>query len=125
MTVWIIISSFLSGMLGAMGFGGGSVLIIYLTLFANVPQLQAQGVNLLFFIPCAAVSVIVNIKSGLVKYKTGGFIILGGLLGLAAGILLSAYIKPHLLSKLFGGLVFIMGLVTLFGKNKKGSDKNA
>ena len=36
------IAGFLSGMLGAMGLGGGSVLILYLTLSASVEQLQVQ-----------------------------------------------------------------------------------
>ena len=39
-----------------MGLGGGTVLLIYLSLSAQVPQLTAQGINLLVFIPTAAVA---------------------------------------------------------------------
>ena len=46
----VIVSSLLSGLLGVMGFGGGSVLIIYLTSFLHMEQRQAQGINLVFFI---------------------------------------------------------------------------
>ena len=35
----------------AMGLGGGGVLILYLTLLRDTPQMIAQGVNLLFFLP--------------------------------------------------------------------------
>ena len=49
-TVIPIIAGFLSGLIGSMGFGGGGVLIIYLVVFANIPQLQAQGINLIFFV---------------------------------------------------------------------------
>ena len=58
----------LSGMLGAMGLGGGGVLIIYLTLFANLQQQTAQGINLLLFLPCAAISVILYHRKGPVSY---------------------------------------------------------
>lgn len=113
------IAAFLSGLLGSMGFGGGSVLIIYLTLFADTDQLTAQGINLLFFIPCAVLSVIINIKNKLVKYKVGAYLILGGLIGVAVGSLVVRLTEPTLLSKLFGGFIFIIGLITLFQKQKK------
>lgn len=112
------IAAFLSGLLGSMGFGGGSVLIIYLTLFANTDQLTAQGINLLFFIPCAILSVIINIKNKLVKYKVGAYLILGGAVGIAVGAFAVESIDKSLLSKLFGGFIFIIGLITLFQKPK-------
>lgn len=112
------IAAFLSGLLGSMGFGGGSVLIIYLTLFANTDQLTAQGINLLFFIPCAILSVIINIKNKLVKYKVGAYLILGGAVGIAVGAFAVEPIDKSLLSKLFGGFIFIIGLITLFQKPK-------
>lgn len=113
------IAAFLSGLLGSMGFGGGSVLIIYLTLFADTDQLTAQGINLLFFIPCAVLSVIINVKNKLVKYKVGAYLILGGLIGVAVGSLVVRLTEPTLLSKLFGGFIFIIGLITLLQKQKK------
>lgn len=112
------IAAFISGLLGSMGFGGGSVLIIYLTLFAGTNQLTAQGVNLLFFIPCALASVIINIKNKLVKYRVGMYVILGGAVGVAVGAVAVRFIKTALLSKLFGGFIFVIGLITLFQKPK-------
>ena len=40
----------LSGVIGALGMGGGGVLIIFLSAFAGLDQLKAQGINLLFFL---------------------------------------------------------------------------
>ena len=37
----------LSGIIGAMGLGGGAVLIIYLSVFTDMP-LKSQGITLLF-----------------------------------------------------------------------------
>ena len=118
MTFWVCVSSFISGLLGAMGFGGGSVLIIYLTVFASVPQVEAQGINLMFFIPCAIVSVAVNLKNRLVQYKTSIFLIIGGAIGIAAGYLLLKNIPTDLLGKLFGAFITAIGVITFFKKQK-------
>ena len=59
----------LGGLIGGMGMGGGTILIPLLTLFLNVPQLQAQTINLISFIPMAIVSLIIHIKNKLVDFK--------------------------------------------------------
>ena len=43
-----------TGILSGFGVGGGTLLLIYMTTFAGVPQNLAQGVNLLYFLPAAA-----------------------------------------------------------------------
>lgn len=116
--IWVNIASFLSGLLGSMGFGGGSVLIIYLTLFASVEQVKAQGINLIFFIPCAVVSVIINLRKGLVKYREGLWLIIGGIFGVAFGYFLLKIIPKDALGRLFGGFLVLMGVYTLFKKSK-------
>lgn len=108
-----LIIGFLSGILAAMGFGGGSVLLIYLTTFSGVEQVKAQGINLLFFIPCAFVSVIYNFKKGLIKYKNGIFIFLGSLFGMIIGIYLLRFVQGELLGKLFGAFLIISGISSL------------
>lgn len=54
-----ILAAFFSGLAGSLGLGGGGVLVLYLVLALGMPQLKAQGINLLFFIPCAVLSSIV------------------------------------------------------------------
>ena len=44
---------FLTGIMASMGLGGGFVLVVWLTLFADVQQRTAQGINVLFFLPIA------------------------------------------------------------------------
>ena len=46
-----MIIGFLAGFAGGLGVGGGGILLLYLTAFAGVEQLSAQGINLLFFLP--------------------------------------------------------------------------
>lgn len=48
---WSIAISILAGAAGAMGIGGGSVFLLYLTAFAGLDQMKAQGINLVFLSP--------------------------------------------------------------------------
>lgn len=85
------------GVLGGMGMGGGTVLIPILTMFCGVPQHLAQSVNLLSFLPMAAVSLRVHAGNGLLDTKGVLWMaipatvlsVLGGVLvqGVAAGAL--------------------------------------
>lgn len=57
--------AFLTGVFASMGLGGGMVLIVYLTVFAGFSQLAAQGINLVFFIPIAIISLVLHTKTSL------------------------------------------------------------
>ena len=120
------IAGLLSGIIGAMGLGGGAVLLIYLTLFKDVGQLKAQGINLLFFIPIATVSVIIYAFKKQIKWKTVLLFSAFGLLGAAAGATVSSLMEGRLLGKLFGGILVIMGIVQAVSamrqKKEKGSN---
>lgn len=60
----------ISGLVSGMGMGGGTILILCLSLFMGVDQHVAQGANLIFFIPTSIVAIITNIKQKLIKWKT-------------------------------------------------------
>lgn len=120
--LWATVAGFFSGMAGAMGLGGGSVLLIYLTVFAGVSQLQAQGMNLLFFIPIAAFSTAVYARRGIICWKSVGVMAVCGIIGTLLGSLILEWIQPQLLRKIFGGLVMLFGVLTLFApRNSKKS----
>ena len=57
MIVLTFLAALVSGICASMGLGGGSILILFLTFFLGVDRIVAGGVNLLFFIPVALVSV--------------------------------------------------------------------
>ena len=48
---WVIavVASVIAGFVSALGLGGGGILILYLTLFLDMGQKQAGGINLIFF----------------------------------------------------------------------------
>ncbi len=113
------IAGLLAGAAGAMGLGGGSVLLIYLTLVAGLPQLEAQGINLVFFLPCALVALLFHLKGGLLKRRTLPCI-LTGLLGAALGTFLAGSLGEALLRRLFAGLLLLLGGREIFSKSSKG-----
>ena len=55
-----------TGILSGFGVGGGSLLMLYLTMFAGVQQYAAGGINLLYFIACAPAALWSHIKNGLI-----------------------------------------------------------
>ena len=66
--VWLA-AGLAGGLLGGMGMGGGTVLIPILTVLCGVPQHLAQSVNLLSFLPMAALSLPVHAKDGLLDAR--------------------------------------------------------
>ncbi len=109
----VIISSLLSGLLGAMGLGGGSVLIIYLTSFLHMEQRRAQGINLVFFVPIAALSIIMYLKAKLINLREIAPMLLPALAGSVTGYILLSYVPSELAGKLFGAMLIVMGIVKL------------
>lgn len=117
--IWDIVAGFFSGAIGAMGLGGGAVLLIYLALFKDTNQLKAQGINLMFFIPVAVLSVVIYAFKKQIKWKTVLPLALSGLLGAAAGFFLSGIIGDKIIAKIFGGLLCVMGVWQIFTAFKK------
>lgn len=109
-------------MLSAMGFGSGTLLIIFLTAFMSYGQLKAQGVNLLFFIPCAAVALIFLSGKGLVKKENTLTLSAGGAAGVAAGQLFLTGIPTDFLPKLFGVFLIFLSLRQLISLKKRRTD---
>ena len=121
MNITALLAGLFSGIIGGMGLGGGAVLIIYLTVFRDTPQLQAQGINLLFFIPIALVAVIIYAFKKQIKWRVTLPIAAGGILGAAGGFFLTDFIGGSFTAKLFGGFLIILGLKEIFTKNKNRS----
>jgi hypothetical protein len=103
--------------------GGGSVLIIYLTAYLGLEQLTAQGINLVFFLPVAALAVIAHHKHRLIKWKLALPFAALGLAGVYLGHIIAMRVGSALLGKLFGGFLLIIGLRELLAKSPEKQDK--
>lgn len=113
------IAGILSGTAGALGIGGGGVLILYLVLLADVEQVRAQGINLLFFLPCGIIAIIIHAVKKRIKWKLVLPCVAGGLAGVFAGMWLLDHINAGRLGKIFAAGLILLGLKELFKKEKQ------
>ena len=61
--IWIDIAfTFIFAALAGMGIGSGGLLVLYLTLLRDAPQLSAQGFNLLFFLFASGASMVIHLS---------------------------------------------------------------
>ena len=104
------------GFLSGLGVGGGSLLILWLTLVLDMDRETARTINLMFFLPCALGSLLV---------RRGQKAPLRKLLPAMAADCAAAYfcsrleLDTSLLGKLFGGLLIVTGLRELFYRPKE------
>lgn len=117
MNIAALLAGLLSGIIGAMGMGGGAVLIIYLSVFTQTEQLASQGINLMFFIPIGLLAVILYAFKKQIKWKTTLLLAAWGLLGAVIGLMLTDLLGGELTAKLFGGLLILIGIKEIFCKN--------
>ena len=98
------------GYLAGLGVGGGSLLILWLTLVLHTPGQEARFMNLMFFITAAGAVSIFRWKQGCVQLNKILPAILAG--SLAAGIfsLLGQQMDAGFLKKLFGILLLFTGV---------------
>lgn len=112
-----------TGVLSGFGVGGGSLLMLYLTLFANVQQYAAGGVNLLYFIACAPAALWSHVKNGLIDRQAVIWCTLAGLPVSVAAAFLAARMDVSLLRRAFGVLLLYIGVRELRAGKEKPSQK--
>ena len=122
--MWVALVGFCAGIISGMGIGGGTILIPALLFLTDITQQQAQGINLIYFIPTAITALITHQKKGSLDWKTAKPLAVLGLVGAAAGAFLAVSLESELLRKIFGGFLFLMGLSEIFKKKKDKGERN-
>jgi uncharacterized membrane protein YfcA len=107
------------GFLAGLGVGGGSLLMLWLTLILNMEHPIARSINLIFFLPTAIVSSFFRWRQGTLDFKKVLPAILVGCASAAAFALLSRNMDVSILKKLFGGLLIVTGLRELLYRPRK------
>ena len=107
---------FLSGIISGMGIGGGTILIPSLIFFTKLTQQQAQGMNLIVFIPVALVALIIHYKENNIEFNYTKWIILGGVVGSIIGSLIALNIESSSLRRYFGFFLLFVGIYELTKK---------
>ena len=107
------------GFLSGLGVGGGSLLILWLTLVLGWEQAAARSLNLLFFLPAAVVSCFFRWKQGAVDVRKILPAVIAGCIAVVLANYLGRNLDTEVLKKLFGGLLILTGLRELFYKPKR------
>ena len=98
-----------TGILSAWGVGGGTLLLLCMTLFLGVDQRSAQAINLLFFLPTAGVSLLFHRKNGYLDRATVKTAALPGALAALAGALATLRLDAEALRTPFGIFLLYAG----------------
>ena len=107
------------GFLSGIGIGGGSLLILWLTIALKVAPDTSRTINLLFFVPAALITCCFRWRQGTLDWKTVLPAILSGCVSAAVFSRFSAELDTSLLKKLFGTLLLLTGFRELLYRPKK------
>ncbi len=125
MIFWEIIAGVLGGTVGGMGMGGGTLTIPILTIFLGYEQLQAQGVNLIAFLPMSVVALIIHTKNHLVEFKKTWLLALVGCIFSLGGALIANQMSNIVLKKMFALFLIGLGIWQLVEMIKEIKDQKA
>lgn len=106
------------GFLSGLGVGGGSLLLLWMTLVLGQPQQTARVMNLMFFVPCALIATLLRWKQSRVDWHLVIPAVLAGLLGALLGNFLGPRLDVELLKRAFGVLFILCGIRELRYKPK-------
>lgn len=109
-----ILFGFISGIVAALGMGGGTILILLLGIFTDLKQHLIQGTNLIFFVPTSIVAIYMNIKNKTIDYKLAISIIIFGIIGAILGSKLSFKLENNTLKKYFGIFLLCIAIFEIF-----------
>ena len=120
---------FISGIVSGTGIGGGTILILCLSLFMGIDQKVAQATNLVFFIPTSIAAIYINIKEKKIEWKIAKVVIVWGIIGAVTGALIALKVNVKFLKKLFGIFLAVIAihevyiLIKEYKKDKKNNNK--
>lgn len=120
MSGWIgaVAAGVLTGILSGFGVGGGTLLLVYMTLIAGLDQRLAQGINLLYFLPAGLMALPAHVKNGYIEKAALVSAIGAGLVCAAGAAWVATAVDTGLLRKCFGVFLILIGLWELVGRKK-------
>ena len=97
-----------------MGVGSAGLPVLYLTLALHLPQTEAQGHNLLFFLAAAGASFSVHLFRTPPLWRLSFILLAAGLPGALLGAHVFAVLPALFLRRAFGVFLMLAGLCGLF-----------
>jgi uncharacterized membrane protein YfcA len=118
--IWVdIITTFIIATLSGMGIGSGGLMVLYLTLIRDAPQLLAQGFNLLFFLFATAASMLVHLLRRRIFWLAVVIMIAAGLPAAYLGTRTALWLPDAWGARLFGLFLIVVGLPGVWGRKRQ------
>ena len=114
-----IITGLISGTVSGTGMGGGTILILILSVFMGIDQHVAQATNLIFFVPTSIAAIITTIKDKLINWKIGIPVAISGILGAIIGAKISIKMDVDNLKKYFGIFLSLIAVYEIYSLIKE------
>lgn len=108
-----------ASIISAWGVGGGTLLLLVMTLFLGVDQRTAQGVNLLFFLPTAISALVCHAKNGYLDKPTLKAAVPVAVLAAALGAWIATAVDVEILRKPFGIYLLASGVSLIWPQKKQ------
>lgn len=124
-----ILTGVIAGIVSGTGMGGGTILILILSVFMGIDQHIAQATNLVFFVPTSITAIITVIKEKLIVWKIAIPVAISGIVGAIIGARISLNMNVNNLKKYFGYFLIIItiheiySLIKGYKKDKKINNK--
>ncbi len=99
--------------------GGGTILILCLSMFMGIEQHIAQATNLVFFIPTSIIAILTNIKQKNIDFKNGIPIAIFGIAGAIIGAIISTKLDVKDLKRYFGIFLALIAIWEIYSLVKK------
>ena len=118
--MWVgVLVVFAAAILSGLGIGSAGLFVLWLTFAEKMPQLAAQGINLIFFLFSSGAALAIHAFRTPLLWKTIIYLVLFGLLGSMLGVQLATRLPQALLRRLFGMLLVLSGAHGLFSGKRK------
>jgi len=116
--ITLILIGLMAGIIaGALGVGGGIIIVPALVFIFGMTQHQAQGTSLaVLLFPIGILAVLNYYKKGYVNFKFAIVLIIAFILGSYIGSLISINLPDKALKKIFGVLMLVAGLKMILSK---------
>ena len=112
-------AGFGAGILSAFGIGGGTLLLLVMTLFLGVADDTARCINLLYFLPTALGSLSYHQKNGYLQKDLIRTAVPFGILLTIVGAVAAALLDTAMLRKAFGVYLLLAGLSVLLPRSSQ------
>ena len=109
--------------MSGMGIGSAGLMVLWLTAVLGIPQLEAQGINLIFFLISACASMLIHAGKRHIPLFPVLLLSCTGIAAAYFGSRTAMLLPEEWVRRLFGGMLAVSGAVSLLRDSRKSRKK--